>query len=111
MIQKKFKDPINSTCFTVQLLTKEERAKILKDGEAPFDARWKYDCNTFQFLATTPKVIAHECYHALETVLFIDRGYSINLEGHNEHIAYYLGWLVQNVTRCLQEIENKKNDA
>lgn len=47
-------------------------------------------------------VIAHECWHLLEQCLF-NIGVGINLGEYNEHIAYYLTFLVENYTRLLNE--------
>jgi hypothetical protein len=50
--------------------------------------------------------VAHECWHALEHALFIKSKVNLSLDGGNEHIAYYLGWLTEKVWDFLQKTHN-----
>jgi len=45
-------------------------------------------------------IIAHECWHILEVSLF-NVGVAIQLGEINEHLAYYMSFLVENVSRII----------
>lgn len=63
--------------------------ELTKEGVVEINLRPYFSINT----------IVHECWHALEKALFVQSDVSIRLDGSNEHIAYYLGWLTEKVVK------------
>ena len=59
------------------------------------------------FYKHSPNIITHEAWHGLEFILFQKRKVLIDMDGFNEHIAYYLGFLAENITKCLEHLTNK----
>ena len=103
-----FVDNVHSMTFGVVLLNKKEMEKVCKKESMQFfDGYFDGENNNFVFYKPNPGVVAHEAFHGLEFTLFHRRHYTINLEGYNEHLAYYLDFLVANITDCLESLTKK----
>jgi hypothetical protein len=109
--QTTFKDRVNDQTYTVIVLTKEEAKQIMEERNYS-TLGGMYDSEGTKLLLnnTSNNTIAHECWHALESNLFMRRDYTLNLSDTNEHIAYYLGWLVENVSKAVDKLK-KQQDA
>jgi len=103
-----FKDPIHNITFGVVILNANEMRKDCEERGSHFsNAYFNGENNNFIFYKTNPGLIAHEAFHGLEFTLFQQRNYNINLECFNEHLAYYLAFLVENIAECLELLTKK----
>jgi len=105
---KNFYDPIYEVRYGVVLTTKEEADEIsamenMDKWVGYFDSKQ----NNFVFKDTDLNTIAHEAFHGMEYILFKRRNVSINLSDFNEHLAYYMGFLVKNIDKCLTQLKKK----
>jgi hypothetical protein len=108
MIRKSFYDNLHKNKITVLVYSEQEKKEIMKkENLASIGGNWQPDTNTINLYETDSGIIAHECWHVLESQMFIRRGYSINLEAHNEHIAYYLQFLVDKVTKIVESVKKR----
>jgi hypothetical protein len=107
--QTTFKDKVNSQVYTVIVLTKEEAKQIMEERNySTLGGMYDSEGTKLLFNSTSNNTIAHECWHALESNLFMRRDYIFNLSDTNEHIAYYLGWLVENVTKAVDKLKQQQ---
>lgn len=102
------KIPIIQEKIKIVILKNQELKDFLKkENMVSFDGRWEPNKNTLTLGKTDINTITHESWHILESFLFIRRDWNINLEGHNEHIAYFLGFLVEKIYKKVNETESQ----
>jgi hypothetical protein len=101
--------------YCVQVIFTESISKSLKSRGRKFNAEstdalhWNrgdgHSVLVFQIGNAPSGTIAHECWHAIRTMLVDYCGVEIM---EDEVTAYHLGWLVQQVTNFRNELIDKK---
>lgn len=107
---KYFSDPIYRVEYGVIVLNEYEAKHVQKvTGQSEFGAYYDTEESIFVFAqSNSAGMIAHECLHAIEQELIIKRGVAMNPGTYNEHLSYYIDWLVNNVTDRVREFNKEK---